>query len=97
MRPPIVVASYEDAEYLQEKSTVWRKKMVGHIHSIESCGTVDGPGLRFVVFVKGCPMRCQYCHNPDTWEMSGGTDMTVEEIMDQFNHKKDFYKKAESP
>ncbi len=68
--------------------------MVGHIHSIESCGTVDGPGLRFVVFVKGCPMRCQYCHNPDTWEMSGGTDMTVEEIMDQFNHKKDFYKKG---
>ena len=66
--------------------------MIGHIHSIESCGTVDGPGLRFVVFLKGCPMRCLYCHNPDTWEMSGGTDMTVEEIMDQFFHKKDFYK-----
>ena len=109
MRPPIVVAGYggiasQTAEGVfcacanfavsREKSTVWRKKMVGHIHSIESCGTVDGPGLRFVVFVKGCPMRCQYCHNPDTWEMSGGTDMTVEEIMDQFNHKKDFYKKG---
>ena len=66
--------------------------MVGHIHSIESFGTVDGPGVRMVVFTKCCPMRCLYCHNPDTWEMSGGTDMTSEEILEQFEKNRTFYK-----
>ena len=64
----------------------------GMIHSLESCGTVDGPGVRFVVFFKGCPMRCKYCHNPDTWEMAGGTEMTVEEILTEFEKKRPFYK-----
>lgn len=65
--------------------------MVGHVHSIESFGTVDGPGVRMVVFLKGCPMRCLYCHNPDTWEMAGGTDMTVNEILRQFEASRHFY------
>lgn len=65
--------------------------MKGHVHSIESFGTVDGPGIRMVVFLKGCPMRCQYCHNPDTWEMAGGTDMTVEEILRQYEASSHFY------
>lgn len=66
--------------------------MVGHIHSLESFGTVDGPGVRMVVFLKGCPMRCLYCHNPDTWEMAGGTDMTVEEILAEYEKSRPFYK-----
>jgi pyruvate formate lyase activating enzyme len=66
--------------------------VIGHIHSIESFGTVDGPGVRMVVFFKGCPMRCLYCHNPDTWDMSGGTDMSVDEILAQYNGARSFYK-----
>lgn len=65
--------------------------MIGHIHSIETCGTVDGPGMRFVVFFKGCPMRCKYCHNPDTWEMIGGEDHTVEDLLEQYDSMKSFY------
>lgn len=65
--------------------------MKGHVHSIESFGTVDGPGIRMVVFLKGCPMRCLYCHNPDTWDMEGGTDMTVDEILRQFEASRHFY------
>lgn len=64
----------------------------GIIHSLESCGTVDGPGVRYVVFFKGCPMRCQYCHNPDTWSMSGGTEMTVDEILAEYKKKAPFYR-----
>ena len=55
--------------------------MQGRIHSIETCGTVDGPGLRYVIFTQGCPLRCQFCHNPDTWKMSDGKTMTVEELV----------------
>ena len=65
--------------------------MIGHIHSIETCGTVDGPGMRFVVFFKGCPMRCKYCHNPDTWNMVGGEDHTVEDLLEQYDSMKSFY------
>lgn len=66
--------------------------MQGRVHSLESFGTVDGPGTRFVVFLQGCPMRCAYCHNPDTWAMNGGTMMEPQEIFDRFNSNRGFYK-----
>jgi len=65
---------------------------LGYIHSIESFGTVDGPGIRLVVFFQGCPLRCQYCHNPDSWKANIGTQMTVDEILNQYDRNKDFYK-----
>lgn len=65
---------------------------MGRIHSIETMGTVDGPGIRFVVFVQGCPMRCAYCHNPDTWAVNAGTTVSVERIIQEFESNRQFYR-----
>ncbi|MDE6505473.1 MAG: pyruvate formate lyase-activating protein [Clostridia bacterium] len=54
--------------------------VTGYIHSIETLGTVDGPGIRFVAFMQGCPMRCKYCHNPDTWALNAGKEISAEEL-----------------
>ena len=66
--------------------------MDGYIHSTESFGTVDGPGLRFVIFLQGCPMRCQYCHNPDTWKMNTGTLRSPESLLAEYARNKEFYR-----
>lgn len=66
--------------------------MTGNIHSIETFGTVDGPGVRFVVFFQGCPMRCLYCHNPDTWMKKGGREMTSADILSRMEQNRAFYR-----
>lgn len=67
-------------------------KIIGRIHSIESCGTVDGPGIRFVVFMQGCVLRCRYCHNPDTWEINKGKEYTPQELMAEIRKYKSYMK-----
>lgn len=66
--------------------------MIGRIHSFETMGAVDGPGIRFVIFMQGCPMRCAYCHNPDSWDFSAGKEYTVEECVKEVLKYKSYFK-----
>ncbi len=68
--------------------------MNGRIHSVESFGTVDGPGVRLVIFLQGCLLRCKYCHNPDTWDTTGGTLMSPEELLAQYEKNRPFYRRG---
>lgn len=66
--------------------------MTGKIHSIQSLGTVDGPGIRGVVFMQGCPLRCGYCHNPDTWDRNGGEETVPEAVFEKIQRLKPYFK-----
>ena len=67
---------------------------VGFVHSVETFGTVDGPGTRYVVFFQGCPLRCKFCHNRDTWNQAQGRRVTVTELLLEFNEYQDFYRRT---
>ncbi|WP_239255015.1 pyruvate formate-lyase-activating protein [Listeria ilorinensis] len=66
-------------------------EVIGRIHSTETMGSVDGPGVRFIIFMQGCLLRCQYCHNPDTWKIGTGKEVTAQEIFDQSISYKAFW------
>ena len=63
----------------------------GRVHSLESFGSVDGPGVRYVIFLQGCPQRCKFCHNPDTWRTEGGTLMGVDELLDRAERYRSYW------
>lgn len=67
-------------------------EMVGRIHSYETFGTLDGPGIRFVLFMQGCPLRCQFCHNPDSWDIRAGKLVTLEEVLAEIEPYAAFYR-----
>lgn len=65
----------------------------GHVHSIQTLGTLDGPGVRFVIFAQGCPLRCGCCHNPDTWDVSGGTTLSVQELVHRAMRYREYFRR----
>ncbi len=67
------------------------EKLLGRIHSTESFGTVDGPGIRFVVFMQGCLLKCKYCHNRDTWDMNSGVTYTADELISNILRYKSYF------
>ena len=71
-----MIRSYDMGENNTEKIT-------GLVHQTESFGAVDGPGIRFIVFMQGCRYRCRYCHNPETWALTGGEERTPEDVLEQ--------------
>ncbi|MDF2924937.1 MAG: hypothetical protein K0R57_3851 [Paenibacillaceae bacterium] len=69
--------------------------VTGRIHSLETFGTVDGPGIRFVLFMQGCALQCMYCHNPDSWNPSAGKPMTVEQVLSEIEPYLTYYEGSE--
>lgn len=65
--------------------------VTGNVHSVETFGTVDGPGIRYVIFLQGCPLRCKFCHNPDTWERGKGIEMDSDQVLREVSQYRQFY------
>ncbi len=65
--------------------------LVARIHSFESFGAVDGPGIRFVIFMQGCSLKCKYCHNRDTWAIHSGMEYTVDELIAKISRYKNYF------
>ena len=68
--------------------------MIGNIHSLETFGTLDGPGIRFVLFMQGCALRCKYCHNPDSWQTTTGRTMSVNDVLAEIEPFVDYYTRS---
>lgn len=68
------------------------EEIIGRIHSVETMGTVDGPGIRFIVFMQGCVLKCKYCHNRDTWPTDAGKEITVDKLLKKILRSKTFFK-----
>ena len=66
-------------------------KNIGNVHSFQSLGAVDGPGIRYVVFMQGCNLRCGCCHNPDTWDATGGTPYTAQQVFEKVKRYKEYF------
>ena len=72
-----------------------KSELKGRVHSFQSLGTLDGPGVRFVTFMQGCNLRCGCCHNPDTWNFNEGTEYTAKEILEKAVRYKEYFKENE--
>lgn len=76
------------------RKKICMKNVMGRLHSTESFGAVDGPGVRFVVFMQGCPLRCLYCHNPDTWSTTDGKERSTEDVLKEILSYKSFIQRG---
>ncbi len=89
-REPLI-SLFDGKEAKRKGVMTMTNALTGFVHSTESFGSVDGPGIRFIVFMQGCRMRCEFCHNPDTWNMGGGNEMTTDDVLEMALQYREFW------